>query len=393
MYLWFDDASVNRASSYVRGRVDAWHGNGWDNSLAYNGAGFYTYSNGDNFTSGYRLPLDERDVYIEAEFFHLDCFPINMTTGLIVRGIIQSGSGGSESSNHYYASNRGEFPQSGCGNASGYTHDGAVMRNQRNQNAVQTVNPGDITPNQWRRQGLAAFSVGPTQLRFWDEDNAALWSAVGFPDNANLLTSGSDNQGVNSRGFAGIMTAQDQARVRNILIRRYVEPEPVATFGPQELFANPDLTVFKNVRAFSDPVNGETDPYKIPGAIVEYEIRVVNAGNGPVDVDSLVINEVLPAALELLVSDLAPGSGPIEFVDGAGATASGLTFSFVSLGSPADDVDFSQNGVDFGYTPIPDGSGIDDSVTHLRINPTGTMNAAPGGGQTEFSVVFRMRVP
>ncbi|MFK8054193.1 MAG: hypothetical protein AB8F65_14590 [Woeseiaceae bacterium] len=394
VYLWFDDASANRSASYIRGRVDNFHGNGWDNSLAYNPAGFYTYSTGDNFTSGYRLAVDERDVFIEAEFFHTDCFPINMTTGVLVRGIIQNGTGGSESSNHYYTTNRGEFPQSGCGNANGYSHDGSIMRRQRNQIAVApAANPGDIAPNTWRRQALAAYGGGPTQLRFWDEDNSTFWNALGFPDNGNLLASGSDNQNVTNRGFVAVMTAQDQARLRNILVRRYVEPEPVITLGTQELLANPDLTVFKSVRSFSDPVNGTTDPYSIPGAIVEYEIRVENSGSGPVDADSLTVTDILPTSLQLVVDDLSPGNGPVAFEDGTGANASGLTLNFVSLGSAADGIEFSTDGVNYTSVPTPDANGTDPSINYLRITPTGTMQAPSGGGATFFVVRFRMRVP
>ncbi len=393
VYLWYDDATVNRSASYIRGRIDPWHGTGWDNTLAWNAAGYYTYRNGDNFTSGYRLALDERDVFIEAEFFHVDCFPINMTTGLIVRGIIQSGSGGSENSNHYYASNRGDFPPSGCGNAGGYSHDGDIMRRERNQIAVDAPNPGDIVANQWRRQGLAAFGAGPTQLRFWDEDNSAAWQAIAFPANSNLQASGSDGQNVNGRGFVAIMTAQDQARLRNVVVRRYVEPEPGLLLGGEETRLTPSLTVFKSVRPISDDINGGTDPLNIPGAIVEYEIRVVNQGSGTVDMDSLVINEVLPAALQLLVTDIVPGEGPVNFVDGAGAASSGLTISFAGLSSNADDVAFSTDGVSYVYSPTPDGNGADANVAFIRITPQGTMNGAPTGGETRFSVFLRMRVP
>ncbi|MEL7311123.1 MAG: hypothetical protein AAFN07_06410 [Pseudomonadota bacterium] len=390
VYLWFDDASVNRAASYIRGRVDNWHGNGWDNSLAWNPAGFYTYDNGDNFTSGYRLAVDERDVFIEAEFFHTDCYALNMTTGVLVRGIIQSGSGGSETSNHYYTSNRGEQAQPGC-TANGYNHDGAIMRRQRNQNAVQGVNPGDIANGVWRRQALAAFATNPSRLRFWDADNSAAWAALGFPDNSNLLVGGDDTNDVEGRGFVAVMTAQDEARLRNILVRRYVEPEPTITVGAQELFATPELTVFKTVSNVSDPVNGTLNPFAIPGAVVEYEIRVVNQGSGTVDLDSLVITDRLPIALTLLVSDIAPGVGPVRFEDGVGSQSSGLSLTFGALGDPTDGLSFSDDGVNFGYTPIPGVDGTDDAVRAFQINLSGTMNAATSG-DTSFSVFYRARV-
>ncbi|MEM7765127.1 MAG: hypothetical protein AAF290_13755 [Pseudomonadota bacterium] len=394
VYLWFDDASVDRSGSYIRGRVDNFHGNGWDNTLAFNPAGYYTYRNGDNFTSGYRLAVDERDVFIEAEFFHTDCFPINMTTGVLVRGIIQSGSGGSETSNHYYTTNRGEFPQSGCNNANGYAHDGAIMRRQRNQIAVSPpANPGDIVPNVWRRQALAAFGGGPTSLRFWDEDNSLAWDALGFPNAGNLLATGDDNENITGRGFVAVMTAQDQARLRNVLVRRYVEPEPVLNLGAQELRSTPDLTVIKTVRSISDPVNGSTDPYSIPGAIVEYEVRVENDGSGPVDTDTLRITDPLPANLQLLVDDIVAGAGPVAFEDGVGVNATGLSLNFAGLGDLTDDIAFSVDGVNFNYVPTADVNGADAAVRFLQIAPSGSMQASGGAGGTFFVVRFRMRVP
>ena len=189
------------------------------------------------------------------------------------------------------------------------------------------------------------------------------------------------------------MTAQDQARLRNILVRRYVEPEPVIVLGTQELFASPELTGFKTGVTVSDPVNGVSNPFAIPGAIVEYEIRVVNGGAGTVDLDSLIITDALPAQLQLLVIDTAPGSGPVQFIDGPGSSASGLNLSFGGLNSTTDDIDFSIDGVDYTYVPVADANGGDPAVTFLRINPGGAMQPASGGGETFFSVRYRMRVP
>ena len=68
VYLWYYDVSIDRSGSYTRGRIGPWHGSGWDDSLVWSGAGYYTYDNGDNFASGYRIAIDERDVYAETEF-------------------------------------------------------------------------------------------------------------------------------------------------------------------------------------------------------------------------------------------------------------------------------------------------------------------------------------
>ena len=59
---------------------------------------------GDNSTSSYRRHLDERDVLLEAAFFHSGCYDRNMSTGLVSRGLIATGIGVDEESDHYYGS-------------------------------------------------------------------------------------------------------------------------------------------------------------------------------------------------------------------------------------------------------------------------------------------------
>jgi len=377
VYLWFDDASVDRTGSYVRGRIDAWHGTGWDDSLTHNAAGeYYDWSNGDNFTSGYRRAVNERDVYAEAEFFHTGCFPFNMTTGMIVRGIIASGSGGSESSNHYYASNRGHNAL--CGG--GYSHDGDILEDQRTNTSVNGADPPAIVLSQWRRQGLAAFDTGPTELRFFDEDDSADWDALGFPDSGNLLLSGADAASENtSAGFAGFQTAQDTARIRNILIRRYVEPEPVVTVLLERAY--PALSLAKTSVVVSDPVNDEDFPKRIPGALVDYTVTVTN-GRGSPDEDSVVLTDNLPDGLALFVGALAPSATPFDFVDDP------VTPSSVSILS----VEYSDDdGATFGYTLMPVDD-FDPEVDAFRITFDGKVAEDVGSGSPSFSVRYRVRI-
>jgi len=394
VYLWYDDASIDRSSAYVRGRIDPWHGTGWDDSLTYQG-NVYRYDNGDNFSSGYRREVDERDVYIEAEFRHERCYALNITTGLMVRGAITSGSGGSETSDNYYASNRGELPNQGsqsrgCTQA-GYEHDGSIVKNDRTNIVVAGTNPPDAARNRWRRQGLAAWSVGPTNLAFWDSDDAANWPALGYPAAANLQAQGSDAVNENSnRGFAAVMTAQDRARLRNILIRRYVGDEPVLTLTAQIL--SPILALTKSSLTVFDPINATTNAKAIPGAWVEYTLVAVNAGAGSSDPDSLVVTEPLPANVALFVGDLGGGTGPVEFVDGSGTAASGLSFVFGGLGDPNDSLEFSTDGVSYAYTPLPDADGFDTAVRFVRVRPFGSFQAADNGLEREFRLRFRVRV-
>ena len=110
---------------------------------------------------------------------------------------------------------------------------------------------------------MAVWLINPTNGAFWDEDISGNWAALGYPSGANLQVSGTDANDDEGRGFVAIMTAQDQARVRNILMRRYIDPEPVLslTFQSQP----PALLMQKELLTVFDPVSNTTNPKAIPG--------------------------------------------------------------------------------------------------------------------------------
>ena len=140
----------------------------------------------------------------------------------------------------------------------------------------------------------------------------------------------------------------------------------------------PDLRVSKVVTTLNDPVNGATDPYDIPGAEVAYTITVVNEGAGTVDAGSLIITDVVPDDVALRITP-AP---TVVFADGA-------LPSGVSLNSA--NVTFSNQpggGAPFDYTPTPNGTGVDASVTGVRIALTGAMNANGGSGSPPSTLTF-----
>ncbi len=228
IYLWYDDATSNLLSSYVLGRCDAWEGTGYT-PWTYNGAGYYAIDTGDNVTSCFRYPTNERDAYIEAELYHIRCYPDNMSTGLIGRYTVDSGTGGSEDSNTYYASNRAE--QSSCGK--GYPHDGDICEGGRCPLGIDGKNPKAIATDQWRKQALALWGINSTQARFWDEDTVSAFGPIGWPS-TKVATSGSDASDIETSGAWGIIATQDDLRVRNVLIRRYTDPEPSVSIGGEE---------------------------------------------------------------------------------------------------------------------------------------------------------------
>lgn len=144
------------------------------------------------------------------------------------------------------------------------------------------------------------------------------------------------------------------------------------------------LTISKSSVAYSDPQNGTINPKQIPGGFVTYSLTVAAPAGTQATGNSVIVTDALPANLALFVGLYAPGPGPIAFTAGS----SGLTYNYASLSSTTDDISFSNNGgVSYTYTPTANGDGVDPNVTHVRINPRGSM--APG---SSFTINLRAQV-
>ena len=148
---------------------------------------------------------------------------------------------------------------------------------------------------------------------------------------------------------------------------------------------SPQISLAKNVVTISDPVTLTTNPKAIPGSIMQYDIVTTNSGAGTVDADSVILTDALPTHVSLRVVDFDAGtSGPVRFTDGS--PASSLTYTFTSLASATDDVEFSDDGGStYIYVPVADGAGLDANVTHIRMQPKGTFQ----GSGASFSIEFR----
>ena len=152
----------------------------------------------------------------------------------------------------------------------------------------------------------------------------------------------------------------------------------------------PDLLVTKLLTTVEDPINNTTDPKAIPGGQVLYTLRIANQGPGSVDNDSVVVTDAIAADVCMKVADLgAVGSGPVAFQDGA--PTSNLTYTFISLASTTDDLEFSDDGgASFTYTPAANSLGCDPAITHIRILPSGTFPADTGAGSPQAEFTFRV---
>jgi hypothetical protein len=154
----------------------------------------------------------------------------------------------------------------------------------------------------------------------------------------------------------------------------------------------PSLTTVLSHPLVSDPMNGTVNPKAIPGAVLIYSLNVSNSSAGYPDSNSVIMVQSVPAQASLYVGDLgAAGSGPVAFAQGS--PSSGLIYSYSSLASTTDDLAFSNNGgSSFAYTPVPDPSGYDPAVTHIRASPKGLFAGASGSGSPSFTISYRVKV-
>jgi uncharacterized repeat protein (TIGR01451 family) len=157
----------------------------------------------------------------------------------------------------------------------------------------------------------------------------------------------------------------------------------IGTFTVSPLL--PQLIVQKTSTAFADPFNAATNPKRIPGGVVRYEIAVTNTGPGVSDSSSLAITDRVPANTALYVATTS--GNPIEFIDGT--PSSGLTYNYSTH------VTYSNQpggGPPYNYVPVPDADGFDPNVRGFRVAPAGSMNAATVAGNPRFTIRLRVRV-
>ncbi len=150
----------------------------------------------------------------------------------------------------------------------------------------------------------------------------------------------------------------------------------------------PDLQIQKTTTVLDDPYSGAANPKAIPGATVRYDLLVTNQSTALPDSDSVFVTDPLPPDTALVVADFdGANPGPVAFTDGS--PSSGLSYTFTSLPSTTDDIEFSTDGADFSYTPVDSGDGTDPAVTHIRVRPTGSFGTAAGAS---FTLQFKVRV-
>lgn len=161
------------------------------------------------------------------------------------------------------------------------------------------------------------------------------------------------------------------------------------------------LTITKSSLLMTDPLNGIANPKAIPGAVVDYTVKITNPNGIFTTVTPVSISDAIPPRTKFFVGTLGSvklnslellTAGPIAFYDdnllGLGLLGSDLSYSFVALNNGSDSVAFSNdNGATWGYTPIADADGYDANITNVRITLGGTFRAG-----SNFSLRYRVMI-
>lgn len=145
-----------------------------------------------------------------------------------------------------------------------------------------------------------------------------------------------------------------------------------------------DLVVDQQVVVLSDPQNGTTGPFAIPGAVVRYDVQVSSRGNLAPDTDSVFVTDQLPPELALCVSPTCLGGGPVIFDDSGSLVGPGVTLGAVA---------YSRNGgLTYDYSPVADGQGFDDAVNAFRVELLGDFSPVSSSGTPSVVLRFAARI-
>ncbi|QUL39373.1 DUF11 domain-containing protein [Erythrobacter sp. JK5] len=266
-----------------------------------------------------------------------------------------------------------------------------VLANQPNQAGEVEIT---ITlPRAFTGLQFSIFDVDFASGQF--ADRVEVVGTRGGSNVAPTLTNGNVNFVIGNQAFGDGASNSDQAlgnvvvtftqAVDTVVVRYGNHSTAPADPGQQGIglhditVCNPTTTlnVTKTSSVIFDPVNLTNNPKAIPGATIEYLITITNTGSDAVDNGSLAITDDGPADAKLCL--ISRAGGPV--ITGDPGNNSALTYSFVNLADPGDDLEFSaDNGGTWSYAPVPDGDDCDSAVTNFRVSPSGTF--AAGGNYT-----------
>ena len=136
----------------------------------------------------------------------------------------------------------------------------------------------------------------------------------------------------------------------------------------------PIIDITKISQVISDPINGTTNPKRIPGAIIRYILLVSNTGDGSPSADSINIKETIDANhLDFYAT------GGVTFKDDD--IDSALTLDTVTN---SDD-----NGATYDYSPTQP---YDGAVTNFNVSTNGTFAFGNAENPAEFTLEYNVQI-
>ena len=169
--------------------------------------------------------------------------------------------------------------------------------------------------------------------------------------------------------------------------RKFLEQNQAAYYG---LPYDASSTAIQLSLNYNSSVTGnalETANFKaIPGAVIDLTLTAANQQDSP-DSNTIVIEQAINPALELFVGNYSSGA-PFSFVNGS--PTCGISITFQTLASTADDVEFLDANGNL-VTPAPDADQYDSAIRKVRFRPKGKLNSNWGSPPT-CSIRLRARV-
>jgi uncharacterized repeat protein (TIGR01451 family) len=231
-----------------------------------------------------------------------------------------------------------------------------------------------------------AHGDGGADDAWWGDDNAHTFLASDFPGSWTVRVYAKDESTSTLGAPGGLIHIPSAATTPYSQANYYnVDDESFNLVTP------PNILLIKTAVTDSDPVNGTSNPKAVPGAEILYTITARNMGGTGTDGDSVTVTDPIPANTALYVGSSGMPGGPVAFSQGS--EPSGLTYTYLGIQNPGDDIAFSNNnGADFTYQPLVCADCTDPAVTHVRVNPKGIFNGVNGTAIPEFRLQLRVRV-
>jgi uncharacterized repeat protein (TIGR01451 family) len=275
-------------------------------------------------------------------------------------------------------------------------NDGDTLNIQVRVDALPSAPAGPVTADLIDPSNTVAYSItlyndgahgdGAANDAWWGDDNAHTFLVTDFPGSWTVRVYAKDASSSSLGAPDGLVhipsaavTPHSQANYYNVDDQNFT------------LITPPNILLIKTAVTGSDPVNGSSNPKAIPGAEILYTITARNMGGTGTDNNSVFVTDPIPADTALYVGSSGMPGGPVAFSQGS--EPSGLTYTYLGIQNPGDDIAFSDNnGADFNYQPLICADCLDPAVTQVRVNPKGIFNGVNGTAIPEFQLQFRVQV-